>query len=117
MAELEIHHEEHEPDGPGKVVGVLAAVLAVFLAVVTIASHRTHTEAIGWLYRVEDTGLRIPKTIVRRFAGSEGYETAIRELLLAGLNRLRRAARRSSHWPPTSAIHDTASDSGAGVTL
>ena len=46
MAELEIHHEGHEPDGPGKLVGILAAVLAVFLAVVTIASHRTHTEAI-----------------------------------------------------------------------
>jgi hypothetical protein len=46
MAELEIHHEGHEPDGPGKIVGILAAVLAVFLAIVTIASHRTHTEAI-----------------------------------------------------------------------
>jgi hypothetical protein len=46
MAELEIHHEGHEPDGPGKLVGILAAVLAVCLAVVTIASHRTHTEAI-----------------------------------------------------------------------
>jgi len=51
------------------------------------AAYRTHTEAIGWLYRVEDTGLRIPKTIVRRFAGSDGYETAIRELLLAGFWR------------------------------
>jgi hypothetical protein len=46
MAELEIHHEGHEPDGPGQIVGILAAVLAVFLAIVTIASHRTHTEAI-----------------------------------------------------------------------
>ena len=46
MAELEIHHEGHEPDGPGKIVGIRAAVLAVFLAIVTIASHRTHTEAI-----------------------------------------------------------------------
>jgi hypothetical protein len=46
MAELEIHHEGHEPDEAGKRVGILAAVLAVFLAVVTIASHRTHTEAI-----------------------------------------------------------------------
>jgi hypothetical protein len=26
------------------------------------------------------------------------------------------AARRPSHWPPTSAIHDTAAESGAGVT-
>ena len=47
MAELEIHHEtEHEPDPTGKKVGVMAAILAVFLAIVTIASHRTHTAAI-----------------------------------------------------------------------
>ena len=48
MAELEIHHEgaEHEHDPVGKRVGVMAALLAVFLAVVTILSHRTHTEAI-----------------------------------------------------------------------
>jgi hypothetical protein len=47
MAELEIHHEnEHDADPMGKKVGVMAAVLAVLLAVVTIASHRTHTAAI-----------------------------------------------------------------------
>src|SRR5579871_1847497 len=47
MAELEIHHEEgNEHDPIGQRVGVLAAVLAVCLAVVTIASHRTHTDAI-----------------------------------------------------------------------
>jgi hypothetical protein len=47
MAELEIHHEtEHAPDAAGRRVGVLAAVLAVALAIVTIASHRTHTAAI-----------------------------------------------------------------------
>jgi hypothetical protein len=48
MAELEIHHEHegHESDPVGKTVGVVAAVLAVFLAIVTIASHRTHTSAI-----------------------------------------------------------------------
>jgi cell division protein FtsN len=47
MAELEIHHEEgSEHDPMGQRVGVMAALLAVFLAVVTIASHRTHTEAI-----------------------------------------------------------------------
>ncbi|MGO4880239.1 MAG: DUF4337 domain-containing protein [Bryobacteraceae bacterium] len=47
MAELEIHHEEgNEHDPVGQRVGVMAALLAVFLAVVTIASHRTHTEAI-----------------------------------------------------------------------
>jgi len=47
MAELEIHSEhETEKDPVGKKVGVLAAVLAVFLAIVTISSHRAHTAAI-----------------------------------------------------------------------
>ena len=47
MAELEIHHEhEHTPDPLGQRVGVMASILAVLLAVVTIASHRTHTAAI-----------------------------------------------------------------------
>jgi cell division protein FtsN len=46
MAELEIHHQGRPPDAAGQRVGILAAVLAVCLAIVTIASHRTHTEAI-----------------------------------------------------------------------
>ena len=47
MAELEIHSEhEVDKDPVGKKVGILAAVLAVFLAIVTIASHRAHTAAI-----------------------------------------------------------------------
>ena len=47
MAELEIHHEsEQHADPLGRKVGVMAAILAVLLAVVTIASHRTHTDAI-----------------------------------------------------------------------
>lgn len=47
MAELEIHHEsEHAIDPTGQRVGVMAAVLAVALAVVSIESHRTHTAAI-----------------------------------------------------------------------
>lgn len=48
MAGLEIHHEsEHEIDPTGKRVGLLAALLAVGLSLVTIASHRTHTQAIA----------------------------------------------------------------------
>jgi hypothetical protein len=46
MAELEIHHETHGSDPLGQKVGILAAILAVALAIVTIASHRTHTAAI-----------------------------------------------------------------------
>jgi hypothetical protein len=46
MAELEIHHEEGKEDPRGQKVGILAAVIAVALAMVTIASHRAHTEAV-----------------------------------------------------------------------
>lgn len=47
MAELEIHHEsEHQIDPAGQRVGVLAALLAAGLTVVTIASHRAHTEDV-----------------------------------------------------------------------
>jgi hypothetical protein len=47
MAELEIHHEtEGGHDPAGTRIGVLSAVLAVLLAITTIASHRAHTAAI-----------------------------------------------------------------------
>jgi hypothetical protein len=46
MAELEIHHEVESTDEFGKTIGVVAAILAVMLAVVTIVSHRSHTAAV-----------------------------------------------------------------------
>jgi hypothetical protein len=48
MAELEIHqeHEGGDKDPFGLRVGVLASMLAVLLAIVTIASHRAHTQAV-----------------------------------------------------------------------
>ncbi len=47
MAELEIHHEHEEtPDEFGRMIGVAASIIAVFLAVVTIVSHRSHTDAV-----------------------------------------------------------------------
>jgi hypothetical protein len=46
MAELEIHHEHEESDPLGKSIGIMAAVLAVLLAIVTIMSHRAHTEGV-----------------------------------------------------------------------
>jgi hypothetical protein len=46
MAELEIHHEEGKEDPRGQKIGILAAIIAVALAMVTIASHRAHTEAV-----------------------------------------------------------------------
>jgi hypothetical protein len=46
MAELEIHHEVEGNHPLSQKVGVLAAMLAVLLAIVTIISHRAHTDAV-----------------------------------------------------------------------
>src|SRR5271170_912474 len=46
MAELEIHHEVEGSDPLGRKIGVLASILAVLLGVVTIVSHRAHTDAV-----------------------------------------------------------------------
>lgn len=46
MSELEIHHEVEAADPLSKQIGVLAAVLAVCLGIVTIVSHRAHTNAV-----------------------------------------------------------------------
>src|SRR5436190_6799587 len=46
MAEIEFKAEGGGADPIGQKVGVLAAVLAVALAVVSIASHRAHTMAV-----------------------------------------------------------------------
>src|SRR6202167_3423903 len=46
MAELEIHHEVEGADPLGKKIRVLASIFAVLLGVVTIVSHRAHTDAV-----------------------------------------------------------------------
>src|SRR5271163_2874830 len=46
MAELEVHTEVESSDPFGKKIGILASIVAVLLAVVTIVSHRAHTDAV-----------------------------------------------------------------------
>jgi hypothetical protein len=66
MPELEIHHEtEHGIDPTGQRVGVLAALLAVALAIVSIASHRTHTAAIIHKSSANDSWQRYQSTRVK----------------------------------------------------
>src|SRR5579864_1403497 len=66
MAELEIHHEaQHKIDPAGQRVGVLAALLAVALAIVSIASHRTHTAAIIHKSAANDSWQRYQSTRVK----------------------------------------------------
>jgi hypothetical protein len=90
MPELEIHHEsEHAIDPVGQRVGVLAAILAVALAIVTIVSHRTHTEAIihkstandKWAQyqssRVKYHSLELGETIATLVNGRNGAEQVL----------------------------------------
>jgi hypothetical protein len=88
MAELEIHHEhEHEKDPLGQKIGIMASILAVALAVVTIASHRTHTAAIiqksksndAWAYyqatRVKFHSVELGENLVKVFGSkTEGAD-------------------------------------------
>lgn len=45
------------------------------------AAYRTHVEAIAWIYRVERMDLHIPKHLLRRFVGSEQWESGVRDLV------------------------------------
>lgn len=48
MSEIEIHHaHNHDNSDPlGRVVGIMVGIIGIFLAFITIESHRAHTEAI-----------------------------------------------------------------------
>lgn len=54
MPELEIHSESAENDPQGKRVGAMAGVVAVLFAVVTILSHRAHTDAVVFKTEAND---------------------------------------------------------------
>jgi hypothetical protein len=55
MAELEVRTESESADPFGKKIGIVASVIAVFLAVVTIVSHRAHTDAVLMKSEANDT--------------------------------------------------------------
>jgi len=78
MAELEIHHETEggESDPLGRKVGVLAAILAVALAIVTIASHRTHTAAIMHKSTANDQWAYYQATRIKLHSVEMGEELA-----------------------------------------
>ncbi len=54
MPELDVHFESTEIDAEGKRVGALAAAIAVVLAIVTILSHRAHTDAVVFKTEAND---------------------------------------------------------------
>jgi hypothetical protein len=90
MAELEIHHEGHESDPTGQRIGVVASLIAVLLAGVTIQSHRSHTSAVvfkteandQWAYyqakSIKKADLGIGKDLARLTGTDKGAELAAR---------------------------------------
>lgn len=49
------------------------------------AAVRTHTEALGYLYRVESGDMTIRRNLIPRFAGSPDWPSAVYELIACGL--------------------------------
>jgi hypothetical protein len=107
LAELEIHQEtELAADPTGKRVGVLAALLAVALAIVTIASHRTHTAAIihkssandAWQHyqstRVKYHNLELGENLARIFGGKGDALDKVLDDFAAQKNKYEQQSKR-----------------------
>ena len=114
MAELEIHHETgHAADPTGKSVGVLAAVLAVALAIVTIASHRTHTAAImhkstandDWSHyqatRVKYHNLELGQNLLAVFGAKGAAADAMRDDYNAQMKKYEKQGKDIQHEAET----------------
>ena len=86
MSEIEIHHEHADDPDSGR-IGILIGVVGILLSVVTISSHRAHTEAVihrteandQWTYyqakkireQVSDVGLTLLQTLSTDAKASE----------------------------------------------
>src|SRR5438067_611077 len=114
MAELEIHHEHgHESDPMGQRVGVMASILAVLLAVVTIASHRTHTAAIihksssndQWAY-YQATRIKLHSTeLGQNLVGTFGEKNAAAEKIIRDYETQKRRYEEQSKEIQETARH------------
>ena len=92
MPELEIHHEVEVNDPRGKRVGVEASVIAVVLAVVTILSHRAHTDAVLVKAGAIDTWQRYQSARVKL------HSVEVGEDLVISLASRERAAPRMAEY-------------------
>ena len=111
MTEIEVT-PEHAADPKTRIVGILVGVIGIFLSVVTIASHRAHTQAViertgandAWAFyqakkiraTVSDAALSILQTLApdaAKAADAEHKLQAARDKELADTNDLERRAR------------------------
>jgi len=96
MAELEIHAgHEHSNDEFGRRVGVMVGIIGIFLAVITISSHRAHTAAVIERTKANDQWSFYQAKKLRQhladvgagLAGALATDPARVEKLVEGLNK------------------------------
>jgi hypothetical protein len=74
VAEIEIHGHPHPGDAFGQKVGVAVGIIGIFLAVVTIASHREHTAAVVIKTEANDQWAYYQATKVREYQADVGLQ-------------------------------------------
>jgi Domain of unknown function (DUF4337) len=104
MSELEIHHEVEVADPIGRRIGVQASLIAVILAVVTILSHRAHTEAVLLKSAANDTWQRYQSTRVKF------HSIEVGEDLISSLLSKDRAAQKMAEYEKSKAKYDRQSE-------
>jgi hypothetical protein len=90
MAEVEIHTgHDHSVDSFGQKVGVAVGVIGIILAVVTIGSHRAHTQAVidrteendQWSFyqakKIRQTVFEVGADLARTLSSDEGRAQAV----------------------------------------
>jgi hypothetical protein len=117
MAEIEIHHGHGHADDPtARRVGVLVGVVGILLSVVTISSHRAHTDAVihrtesndQWTYyqakktreQMSEVGITLLNATVndaQRLAAPVGKLTAARDHYAKDAEAIQEKAREKDH--------------------
>jgi hypothetical protein len=133
MAEIEVK-PEHAADPNSRRVGILVGVVGIFLSVVTIASHRAHTQAVihrtesndAWAYyqakkireHTSDVGVTLLQTLApdpgKAAASVKKLETA-RDKYADEANGLMSQARDKEHESDTEEKRALRFDIGEGL--
>ena len=135
MAEIEIHHAHGHSDDPmAKRVGVLVGVVGILLSVVTISSHRAHTDAVihrtesndQWTYyqakktreQMSEVGITLLNATVsdaQKLAGPVGKLAAARDHYAKDAEQIQEKAREKDHETEVAEARALRFDLGEGL--